>query len=349
MPQETLQAFEQWYRLAKIAQIRYVAFLTAALYLIYAAIEQSVADDLSLARLIVHGLLVPGALLLTAFLSFRPQRQALMLGLLTVAPVLAVLANLYFNFGTPNFAVYAPEIYLNLIWTFSVAGLALKRAMVASLMSLSAIVLVTFEPSLAPGPQRLHLIWVLASFSFGFLSAFILERAHKLMFLHQDRLELSANLDGLTGLWNRLCTERFLAEQAERANRYGTRFSVALIDIDHFKSVNDTHGHAVGDVVLCQFAALLRENVRSVDKVGRLGGEEFLIVLPEIGAPQAELAVRALRQRINGFIFDTVQRKTASVGIAEYCPGESLQDLLLRADQAMYKAKAKGRDCIEVL
>ncbi|WAJ39987.1 GGDEF domain-containing protein [Pseudomonas sp. GOM7] len=349
VPEATRQAFEEWYRQAKIAQIRYVAFLTMVLYLIYAGIEQNVESDQPFARLLIHALLVPGALLAIGLLSFYPRRQSWMLGLLTVAPIVSVVANLYFNFGTPRFALYAPEIYLNLMWTFAISGLALKRAMGTSLVSLAAILLVTLEDSLAPGPQRLHLIWILASFSFGLLSAIMLERAHKLMFLHQGSLERSANLDSLTGLWNRSCTQRFLADEVERANRYGTRFSVVLIDIDHFKQVNDTHGHAVGDKVLCQFAALLRDSVRVVDRVGRLGGEEFLILLPEIGARQAQLAVKALQRRINGFEFDTVQSKTASFGIAEYRAGESADNLMLRADQALYRAKAAGRDCIEVL
>lgn len=348
-PEATRRAFEEWYRQAKIAQIRYVAFLTMALYLIYAGIEQNVEHDRSLARLIIHALLVPGALLAIGLLSFRGGRQSLMLGLLTAAPIVSVLSNLHFNFGTPRFAFYAPEIYLNLMWTFAISGLALKRAMLTSLVSLAAILLVTLEASLAPGPQRLHLIWILASFSFGLLSAFMLERAHKLMFLHQDSLRVSASIDGLTGLWNRSSTQRFVADEVARANRYCTHFSVALIDIDHFKQVNDTHGHAVGDKVLCQFAALLRDRVRVVDRVGRLGGEEFLIVFPEIDACQAQLAVKALQRRIHDFEFDTVQRTTASFGIAEYRLGESADSLLLRADQAMYRAKAAGRDRIEML
>jgi diguanylate cyclase (GGDEF)-like protein len=349
VPEATRQAFACWYLQAKIPQIRYVAFLTTALYLIYAAIEQNVETDQPFARLIVHALLVPTALLAIGLLSFQPRRQPLMLGLLSLAPIISVLSNLYFNFGSPRFAFYAPEIYLNLMWTFAISGLALKRAMATALFSLAAIMLVTLEHSLTPGMQRLHLIWILASFSFGLLSAFLLEKAHKHMFLHQDSLALSASVDSLTGLWNRSRTLHFLIEEVARANRYGTPFSVVLIDIDHFKSVNDTHGHAVGDSVLRQFAGLLRDGVRVMDKVGRLGGEEFLIILPEIDAAHAEQAVQTLQKRINGFSFDRVQRKSASFGIAEYRPGESLDCLMERADQAMYRAKANGRDRIEIL
>ncbi|WP_322981152.1 GGDEF domain-containing protein [Pseudomonas sp. C11] len=349
VPEATRQAFACWYLQAKIPQIRYVAFLTTGLYLIYAVIEQNVETDQPFARLIIHALLVPAALLSIGLLSFQPRRQPLMLALLTAAPIVSVLANLYFNFGSPRFAFYAPEIYLNLMWTFAISGLTLKRAMLTSLVSLAAILLVTLEHSLTPGMQRLHLIWILASVSFGLLSAFLLEKAHKRMFLHQDSLALSASIDSLTGLWNRSRTLHFLIEEVARANRYGTPFSVVLIDIDHFKSVNDTHGHAVGDSVLRQFAGLLRDGVRVVDKVGRLGGEEFLIILPEIDAVHAERAMQALQKRINGFAFDRVQRKSASFGIAEYRPGETLDSLMERADQAMYCAKANGRDRIETL
>ena len=129
LPHATCEDFACWYRQAKLLQIRYVAFLTMALYLIYAAIEQNVESDQPVVRLIIHALLVPGILLAIAVLSFQPSRQPLMLGLLSLAPILSVLSNLYFNFGSPRFVLYAPEIYLNLMWTFAISGLTLKRAM----------------------------------------------------------------------------------------------------------------------------------------------------------------------------------------------------------------------------
>lgn len=349
MPKATRLAFDDWYRQAKLPQIRYMAFLTTVLYLIYAAIEVVVEADQSLARLFVHGIVVPLALLMIGLSSYRAERHRLMLGLLSTAPVGAVVANLYFNFGTPQFAYYAPEIYLNLTWTFAISGLTLRQALCTAGASVSILLAVTLADSLEPGVQRLHLLWILASLSFGLLSAFLLEKAHKRMYLHQSSLALSAKLDGLTGLWNRTCTERFLEEEVARANRYGSPFSVVLIDIDHFKDVNDTHGHAVGDTVLRQFATLLREGGRIVDRVGRLGGEEFLIALPETDAAHAERAMQVLRERINAFAFERVLHKSASFGVTEYRPGESLDSLLERADQAMYRAKANGRDRIEIL
>lgn len=349
LPAATRQEFARWYRQAKLPQIRYVAFLTMVLYLIYAAIEQNVASDHLGLRLLAHGVVVPLALLAVGLMSFHETAHRWMLVLLFVAPVGAVAANLAFNYGKPDFAYFVPEIYLNLMWTFTVSGLTLRQALQTAGASAVLLLAVTLADALQPGVQRLHLIWVLASLSFGVLCAFVLEQAHKTMFLHQGRLALSATLDGLTGLWNRARTDQLFAEEIARAQRYGTPFSVILLDIDHFKHVNDDHGHAVGDSVLRQFAALLRDNVRSVDKVGRLGGEEFLIILPEIDALQAQTAARTLQERIRQFDFDTVLRKTASFGITHYHGDENPQSMLARADRALYRAKANGRDRIEIL
>ena len=348
VPEATRREFAGWYRQAKLPQIRSVAFLTMVLYLIYAAIEQNVARDHLGLRLLAHGVLVPLALLAVGVASYFPAWHRWMLALLCIAPVSAVLTNLAFNRGNPDFAYFVPEIYLNLMWTFTVSGLTLRQAMLTASCSALVLMALTLVDALQPGAYRLHFIWILAAFSFGLLCAFVMERAHKIMFLHQDRLALSASLDGLTGLLNRARIDQLFADEITRAQRYDTSFSVILLDIDHFKHVNDHHGHAVGDSVLRQFSTLLRDNVRNCDKVGRLGGEEFLIILPEIDAEQARSAALALQARIRQFDFDTVLRKTASFGITQFRGDESPQHMLDRADRALYKAKADGRDRIEV-
>lgn len=349
VPQSVRDEFVLWYRQAKAPQIRYVAFLTLALYLVYVAMEYSVAGSHRELRMLLHGLLIPAALLGVGLLSYSQQYYRGMLALLVAAPIGAVATSLYFNDGQADFAYYAPELYLNLMWIFAVSGLTLRQATLTASTSAALMLAVTLRGSLQASVQCLNLLWILASYSFGMLSAFLLERAYKTMFLHQSRLALSASVDGLTGVWNRARIDQFLADEIARARRYGTPFSVILMDIDHFKLVNDTHGHGVGDSVLRQFASVLRENVRSVDRVGRLGGEEFLIVLPETDYLHAQAAARTLRQRINGFEFDTVQRKTASFGVTQYNGDETPGAILERVDRALYKAKQNGRDRIEVL
>lgn len=348
-PVATREEFAHWYRQAKLPQIRSVAFLTMLLYLVYTVIEQYVAQDHHVLRLLAHGLLVPLALLAVGLMSYSEAWHGRMVVLLCAAPICAALANLAFNSGNSDFAYFVPEIYLNLMWTFTVSGLTLRQATLTAGTSTLALMLVTFSEALQPGPQRLHLAWVLASLSFGFLCAFVLEKAHKIMFLHQGQLALSASLDGLTGLWNRARIDQLFSDEIARAQRYDTRFAVILIDIDHFKQVNDTHGHAVGDTVLRQFASLLRSSVRAVDQVGRLGGEEFLVILPEADLQQALAVAKTLQRLVRECEFKTVRHKTASFGVTEFCDDDSAQAMLDRADRALYQAKANGRDRIEVL
>lgn len=340
--------FADWYHQTKLPQIRLIALLTMMLYLLYAWMEQGVAGSMLGARMAVHGLFIPIALSLVVVMSFFDRLRQPMVALLATAPVAATAANLWLNSHHQDFVYFVPELYLIVIWTFTISGLKLRLATLTASASTLLILVVTLASTIEPGIQRLHLIWLLAAFSFGIVNAYILERAHKRIFLNHKELARSASTDGLTGLWNRARIEQLFAEECLRANRYGTTFSVILIDIDHFKEVNDTYGHTVGDAVLRQFASLLRNNVRQVDQVGRLGGEEFLIVLPETGAQQARGAAEILRKRINLHRFETVQHKTASFGVTEFRGAETLQQMLDRVDQALYAAKYNGRDRVEV-
>ena len=155
-----------------------------------------------------------------------------------------------------------------------------------------------------------------------------------------------ANTDGLTRVSNRRHLEMILKEEEERAARYGNPFCVLLLDIDHFKGVNDAFGHDVGDKVLREMADLLFKSVRSVDHVGRWGGEEFLIVLPEVGLEEARLSAVRLKGLIEAHPFEPAGTITASFGVAEFSRGEGLGALVKRADAALYGAKEEGRNSV---
>jgi len=154
--------------------------------------------------------------------------------------------------------------------------------------------------------------------------------------------------DVLTFLPNRRKIIVDLQEEVIRSNRYKSPFSISILDIDHFKKVNDNHGHATGDEVLRSVAARLREQIRHPDTIGRYGGEEFLIVLPnseiKAAADQASRLcerIRAVRIESNGRVLSV----TISIGIAQFKIGEeNWEQLLHRADTAMYQAKNNGRD-----
>jgi len=167
--------------------------------------------------------------------------------------------------------------------------------------------------------------------------------------LELERRELLdlANLDPLTRAINRRKLAEVLADEAARADRYGAPLSVVLLDIDHFKAINDTHGHEAGDTVLVELAGRLRATLRQVDRLARFGGEEFVVVAPGVGLEAtAELAER-LRQAVADKDFATAGRVTASFGVAERAPGEDPERALGRADKALYRAKNSGRNRVE--
>jgi diguanylate cyclase len=164
--------------------------------------------------------------------------------------------------------------------------------------------------------------------------------------------ELAAR-DDLTGLFNRRHMVELMAQQRAACQRAGDGFAVALVDLDHFKRINDTHGHAVGDNVLRAFAEQAGAAMRSTDIVGRWGGEEFLVIYPRSSAREAEQAAARLRERVAAAVVTTPcgqpLRFTVSIGLTEHVPPESIDALVERADRAMYRAKSQGRDRVVMM
>ncbi|WP_141704133.1 GGDEF domain-containing protein [Planobispora rosea] len=166
--------------------------------------------------------------------------------------------------------------------------------------------------------------------------------------LNRQRRELEqATRDALTGLHNRRHLMEELRREMAAAAADGQPLSAALLDIDHFKQVNDRYGHRAGDEVLAWFAGLLSEGFRRGDVVARYGGEEFVVVFPGATAEQARMRVETLRERVSGQEVRAdghVLRVTFSAGVAAVMPGHSPDDLLQAADEALYAAKHGGRD-----
>jgi len=170
---------------------------------------------------------------------------------------------------------------------------------------------------------------------------------------YSDSLEiLNADLaeqtrtDALTGLPNRRAFAAALATELEREDGTGLPLSVAIIDIDHFKTINDLHGHDQGDQVLVALAALLRAHIAGRGMIARLGGEEFVMLLPGAVADQARLQCEFLRQEIA--LLPINLPVTVSIGVAQMQAGESVEQCLKRADQSLYQAKHDGRDRVVV-
>jgi diguanylate cyclase (GGDEF)-like protein len=169
-------------------------------------------------------------------------------------------------------------------------------------------------------------------------------------YAHTKRL---ADTDGLTGLYNRRSFQERLEQEIDRAIRYNRPLSLIMIDIDHFKMYNDTHGHLHGDSILVEVAHFLRTLSRTSDIVVRYGGEEFSLLLPETDLASAEALGQRLREQVERHTFRGTKPLpgkglTISVGIASYMPPDTKEALLEAADMALYRAKREGRNRVVV-
>ena len=171
---------------------------------------------------------------------------------------------------------------------------------------------------------------------------------HKML---ESRLEVLASTDMLTGLPNRLATMNKAAKEFARTKRYNRPLSIVMIDIDHFKSINDNHGHAAGDQVLQNVGNICSDTLRDSDVLGRIGGEEFILLLPDTPKSNAEQVAERMRARLANTTIKYGELEltiTASFGVASFTVDDgSLEEIIERADTAMYAAKNGGRNQVQ--
>lgn len=165
----------------------------------------------------------------------------------------------------------------------------------------------------------------------------------------KDLFERQARIDYLTGIYNRLMFNELLEAELQRARRYGTALSLIMFDLDHFKTINDIHGHNMGDHVLKEVARLVSGNIRAHDIFSRWGGEEFTVLVPNTDLGQAVVLAEKLRSLCGSHDFGGTLRVTASIGITQFKADDRAESFTDRADQALYLAKKKGRNRIESL
>lgn len=171
-----------------------------------------------------------------------------------------------------------------------------------------------------------------------------LESYHFVKYRLQEELKKLAVTDDLTGIFNRRKLEEVLQYEMDRSIRQKTYLSMLMIDIDHFKKVNDLHGHDVGDDVLMSLAKLMNGGLRETDYLIRYGGEEFIICLPGTSLEIATTVAERLRKKVEDHPFRTVGYITVSIGVAGYDRADNKDTLLKRADEKLYEAKKEGRN-----
>lgn len=171
------------------------------------------------------------------------------------------------------------------------------------------------------------------------------------LFIYQKReeeqrrkLEILSTQDFLTGLHNRGHITAILNDEFERAQRYDSTFTVAILDLDDFKKINDTYGHNVGDEVLKKISRGLQDHLRKTESIGRWGGEEFLVLFPNTQLAEALAVCQKLSQTIQNIDFGEVNSVTTCIGVCEYAKEHSLTKLIAQADKALYQGKREGKN-----
>jgi diguanylate cyclase (GGDEF)-like protein len=175
------------------------------------------------------------------------------------------------------------------------------------------------------------------------------EAANRELQIANAQLSCLATTNMLTGAWNRRHFEQELQRELIQSRRYGEPLSLLMFDIDHFKEVNDRHGHPAGDAVLVGLTRLVQQNLRAADTLARWGGEEFVIMMPHCDAEEAAGLAEKLRALLAVHAFETVGQVTASFGVVQCRLDDSPQTWLKRADLALYQAKADGRNAVRLV
>ncbi len=277
-----------------------------------------------------------------------------------------VLSFLYFSLHFLSeiyIALSQPELSLRkfLIWIPVMYGLAFviyppQKALRLSVFFLASI----FIPGIGYGfvkwgnvgfKNDLTLLLQIYASGLIYISLFYIIAALKDKFTEADRwariATSRADTDSLTKAYSRVKITEILDSCISSASVSNLPFSIAFIDVDHLKRVNDTYGHASGDNLLKQIVQALSSGLRDSDMLGRIGGDEFLLILPNTSASQAQMIVKRLQQIVSDTKFDNVERATVSIGVATMRHGESKESLLARADVEMYNQKKSLRSALK--
>ncbi len=339
------KSFAEWDQPSRQIQISAMLFLTAWLYAIFSVIDKSwVPDDIESLMRKLHLWVVIPLLLAISYLAYKKSFYSLTMRCLAVYPLISMSCHAYIASQFEGSTPLLTEGYLGVLWIFIVSGMTFGYAIVSASV-VSAILLVSgFYFIGERDAYLLHVFWIFCSFSFGIMGALIFDLSRKEIFWNQRKLQALAVTDPLTGIYNRNKFDQILSQEIKRDIRYDESFGLLIIDIDHFKNINDSFGHNVGDQVICKTAELLAQSIRENDTLVRWGGEEFVVIALGVNEESLDLLANKLRLTIERAYFPLVDNITVSVGATLFRKDDSQNALLARADRALYAAKEKGRN-----
>lgn len=264
-------------------------------------------------------------------------------GVITVAAALAVLDRGYLVGIAGLLAVLMGAPYM---------ALDRRHLISMNVLPLLAIAIIMYAAGLDRFVVVNSAIFIALALAVSLMLARVFEAANRRAFMLEQQLKLEARTDALTGLLNRRALEEIATRELKRSARLGAPVSVLLCDVDHFKSINDRHGHAIGDRAIQAIASRLAAELRANDAFGRWGGEEFLAILPDTDASAAQVLAERMRNAVAAapLADDTVLLATLSIGVAQLAhavdpaPSGTWEALVKAADEALYAAKAGGRN-----
>lgn len=339
-------SYDEWDQPSRQAQITVMASLGAFLYVAFTLLDLSAwvsAKDEEM-MLKLHLFLNTPMLLIISFLAYKKNFYKAVMPAIAAAPIIAATCHSYIASQIDHVEPFLPEAYLIVVWIFIVSGMTFRYALVSAIASSVILTVPAYYYMDESAIYVMHLFWIFCSFAFGLFGGLILDRARKTTFSNLQALQLLAVTDPLTGLFNRNELDHILSKEVVRCKRYGNSLGVLLIDIDHFKTVNDTYGHDVGDDVLRQTADALSACIRGNDTLIRWGGEEFVVIAIDVDQKSLMTLCEKLRTTIQNTHYKCTEKITVSVGAVLFKEGDPQQSLIARADKALYQAKEKGRN-----
>ena len=343
------QDFSKWILQKRNVQMRLALISVLFLYFLLSFIDPYFSSGDTLVHAItIHRYVLPLILLIVTLIGSIDRTKRYFLPSALVITLIAAACNLYLVSEEGLSSAYVPELYFMILWIFTIAGFRFLTAIVLALLIISAALFNAFTL------ESVHIIelivyafWLFIAFILGFLGGHLLEYFSKTSFYNEYRLTHSAEHDPLTGLANRIRFNDRLEQAIKRASRYGECIALVYIDLDKFKQLNDTHGHDIGDAYLCEISQRILEKIRISDTLSRLGGDEFLVILEDVGSREFAIKIAdAIREALfqpYGVEGSLDFQSSASIGVSLYPDHTEDKDELLKfADKAMYCSKAHG-------
>lgn len=340
------ELYEQWDKPSRQIQISAISCLTALLYIAFTFIDKSswASEQVQTLMMKLHLLIIVPMMLTISFLAYKKKFYKFVMLALATSPIVAMLCHAYIANKLTNYLPFLAEGYLCVFWIFIVSGMTIRYALISAILSSIVLLVSAFYFMNLAGTYTMHAFWIFCSFSFGLIGALIFDRSRKAIFISHQELHRLAITDPLTGVFNRNQLNNVLPQEIGRGIRYDKTFGLLMIDIDHFKHVNDKYGHDVGDKVLQKTAQILSQFIRENDTLIRWGGEEFVVIVLEVDEQSLIHFCDKLREKIEDEYYGAVGKITVSVGATLFRENDFPDGLISRADKALYEAKEKGRN-----